>query len=359
MSIQNKITVIIPSLNPDEKLMKVVCGLEEMGFDDIIVVNDGSREENLKNFPSEIEHPCCKILTHTVNRGKGAALKTAFTYFLENRKDRIGVVTVDGDNQHKPADVLACAEAMEETGDLVLGVRDFSLPHVPKRSRFGNRTTSLVFRLCCGMKISDTQTGLRAFPAKILDDMCEVEGDRFEYETNMLLSLSKYGIKISEVKIETVYIEENQTSHFRPVRDSMRVYSQILHFLASSLISFTVDNSIFAIGLAFLGKENRLLCFVLARAFSSALNFILNKKTVFKNTDKVIFTLLKYYALAVPILLISEIGVGFVVANFGGDYFGTAGVVFTTAVKIVIEFILFILSYRIQRQWVFSEKKKK
>ncbi len=359
MNIQNKVTIIIPSLNPDEKLMKVVCGLEEMGFDDIIVVNDGSREENLQNFPSETDHPSCKILTHSVNRGKGAALKTAFTYFLENRKDRIGVVTVDGDNQHKPADVLACAEAMESTGNLVLGVRDFSLPHVPKRSRFGNRTTSLVFRLCCGMKISDTQTGLRAFPLEILEDMCEVEGERFEYETNMLLSLSKYGIKISEVKIETVYIEENQTSHFRPVRDSMRVYSQILKFVASSLIAFAVDNSIFAIGLSILGKPNRLLCFIVARAFSSVLNFILNKKTVFKNTDNVVVTLLKYYALAIPILLISEIGVGFAVANFGEELLGAAGVMFTTAVKIVIEFVLFILSYRIQRQWVFSQKKKK
>lgn len=359
MNVQQKVTVIVPSLDPDEKLMKVICGLEAEGFDDIIVVNDGSRPERLGNFPNTDEHPSCTVLTHPVNRGKGAALKTAFTYFLENRCDRLGVITVDGDNQHLPSDVLSCAERMEETRDLILGVRDFSLPHVPKRSRYGNRITSFVFRLCCGMKISDTQTGLRAFPKEILPAMCEISGDRFEYETNMLLALHEYGIKITEQPIETVYIEENQTSHFRPVRDSIRVYSLILKFLASSVISAVIDNLVFFFALLLLGKDLRLACFIIARAVSSVTNFVINKKTVFKNSDSIAKTLLKYYALAVPMLLISEIGVGLIVESFGRDLLGVGASAFTTAVKIVVELILFMLSFRIQREWVFSSKKKK
>ncbi len=359
MNAQKRITVIVPSLNPDEKLLKVVKGLEELGFDDIIVVNDGSRKENLSNFPNTDEHPSCTVLTHPQNRGKGAALKTAFEYFLKNKGGREGVVTVDGDNQHLPSDVLACCEKMLETGDLVLGVRDFSLPHVPKRSRFGNRTTSLVFRLACGMKISDTQTGLRAFPRGILSDMCEIEGDRFEYETNMLLGLRERGIKLSEQKIETVYIEENQTSHFRPIRDSIRVYSLILKFLLSSVIASVLDNVIFFLCHLFLGEGMMLLCYIIARTISSVINFIINKKTVFKNSDSIQITLLKYYALAVPMLLISNFGVNFIVESIGGTLVGISASAVTTVVKILVEFILFLLSFRIQREWVFSSKKKK
>lgn len=358
MNAEKRVTVIIPSLNPDEKLMKVVEGLERLGFDDIIVVNDGSREENLCNFPDVNDHPTCTVLTHPQNRGKGAALKTAFDYFLKNKAGREGVVTVDGDNQHLPCDVLACCEKMLETGTLVLGVRDFSLPHVPKRSRFGNKTTSLVFRLACGMKISDTQTGLRAFPANILEDMCEIEGDRFEYETNMLLGLRERGIKLSEQKIETVYIEENQTSHFRPIRDSIRVYSLILKFILSSVIAALVDNGIFFVSHLLLGESRMLLCFVIARAVSSVTNFIMNKKTVFKNSDSIPKTLLKYYVLAIPMLLISKFGVEYIVNCFDGALSGVSASAVTTAIKVAVEFILFLLSFRIQREWVFSSKKK-
>ena len=182
MSAANRITVVLPSLNPDEKLRLVVEGLTRVGFDDIIIVNDGSDEAHLPNFPSPEEFPNIEILTHEVNRGKGAALKTAFAHFLRTREGRVGVITVDGDNQHHPEDVLACAEVLcAIPRNVILGVRDFSGPDVPARSRSGNRITSFVFRAFCGMKISDTQTGLRAIPAEHLPQMLEVEGDRFEY----------------------------------------------------------------------------------------------------------------------------------------------------------------------------------
>ncbi len=356
MDIFNKVTVIVPSLDPDEKLIKVVTGLEEIGFNDIIVVNDGSRKERLSNFPDPDVHTSCTVLTHEVNKGKGAALKTAFKYFMENRPDRLGVITVDGDNQHKPKDVLSCAEKMLETDNLVLGVRDFSLPHVPKRSRYGNRITSGVFRLCCGMKISDTQTGLRAFPASTLEAMCEISGDRFEYETNMLLALSSYGIKLSEVPIETVYIEENQTSHFRPVRDSLRVYSLILKFIASSTAAALIDHLVFFILNLIFNRfpipYSLIISMAAARCISSVTNFILNKKTVFKNSGNTFKTIVKYYILAVPMLLISCVGIKYMTSLLG-----ITSAFLTTLIKIVIEGILFILSFRIQREWVFTSKK--
>ena len=161
----SKISVVLPSLDPDEKLIRVVDGLLEYGFTDIILVNDGSKAENLHYFTDlAAQHPQITLLHHEVNKGKGAALKNAFRYFLENRPEGIGVVTVDGDNQHHPDDTRACALHMMETGRLTLGCRDFNQADVPARSSFGNKTTSMIFKIFVGMTISDTQTGLRAIP---------------------------------------------------------------------------------------------------------------------------------------------------------------------------------------------------
>ena len=107
-----KVSVIIPSLNPDNKLVAVVDALLEEGFKDIIIVNDGSDEEHMAPFNEVAAHSECTILTHEVNKGKGRGLKTAFEFCLENRKDIDGVVTVDGDNQHRAKDIKKCSETM-------------------------------------------------------------------------------------------------------------------------------------------------------------------------------------------------------------------------------------------------------
>ena len=101
-----------------------------------------------------------------------------------------------------------------------------------------------------------------------------------------------------------------------------------------------------------------LLCYVIARAISSITNFVMNKKTVFKNSDSIPKTLLKYYALAIPMLLISNFGVKLIVDSIGGALSGVSASALTTVIKIAVEFILFLLSFRIQREWVFSSKKK-
>ena len=96
----SEVSVVLPSLDPDEKLNAVIDGLLQYGFTDIILVNDGSKPENLHYFTeAAAAHPEIHLLTHEVNRGKGAALKNAFRWFLENRPEGAGVVTVDGDNQ--------------------------------------------------------------------------------------------------------------------------------------------------------------------------------------------------------------------------------------------------------------------
>ncbi len=352
----SKVSVVLPSLDPDEKLIAVVDGLLEYGFSDIILINDGSKPENLHYFTDlAAAHPEIHLLHHPVNRGKGAALKTAFAWFLENRPEGLGVVTVDGDNQHHPADTLACTEKMLETKHLVLGCRDFSLPHVPPRSKAGNTITCNVFKIFVGMTISDTQTGLRALPAAILKTMLEIKGDRFEYETNMLLALKEYSIPWQEVKIRTVYIEENKSSHFRAVRDSWRIYKLILaHFFrytGSAIVSAIVDEGLFQILTPLAGD---ILATLGARAVSSLLNFFMNRSLVFRSKGSLGKSLAKYYALAIPIAL-AQAGL-----TWGLKRLLPENLVFLRSVThLVVMIALYFVTFFVQQRWVFANKKKK
>lgn len=354
-------SVIIPSYNPDEKLLSVVEGLEALGVSDIIVVNDGSKKECLKYFEEVKVHESVTLLSHEKNMGKGAALKTAFRYFLDNRKEMAGCVTADGDAQHRPEDIVACAmEISPENPKIILGVRDFSLPHVPKRSRRGNRITSFVFRIFVGMKLSDTQTGLRAFPISYIKEMCDVKGDRYEYETNMLLEMKRLHIPFSEKVIETVYIEENKTSHFHPVRDSWRIYKLILaHFfkytisaLISLLIETIIQSGIFHLikGLKW-GYLTEILSFGPARIVSSIANYYLNKNFVFKDKSKGKATLIKYYILWI-IQAIVTYGLDWIIIY---KLFDTKSTVLYTIITLVIKAVIAIVSFRIQKDWVFAE----
>lgn len=352
------VSIILPSLNPDEKLMCVVKGLVNKGFDDIILVNDGSDSEHISPFEEAASYPQCTVLTHDVNKGKGRALKTAFEYFLKNREGKLGVITVDGDNQHTPEDIYRCYEEMSKKPEnIVLGVRDFSQSDVPKKSRYGNRITSFVFKVAVGIKISDTQTGLRAIPAKYLELMTGISGERFEYETNMLLAMKTELIPFSEVKIKTVYIEENKTSHFNPVKDSFRIYSLILKFLFSSLFSTLVDITLYTVFNAWLFASlpvqiGTALSVFIARAFSSVCNFGLNHAKVFKSKQSFKKTILKYYALCIPIMIASySILLGLKVLLKPNKFFDT--VLFA-----IVNTVLYFVSFKVQREWVFKNNQQ-
>ena len=367
------ITVVLPSYKPDEKLLSTVEELEAAGFDDIIVVDDGGGEEYRKYFDMLREKNTCTVLTHTENRGKGAALKTAFRWYAENRTTS-GVVTADGDGQHRPEDVKAVSEEMLRTGNTVLGVRDFSQDNVPARSRFGNRATSLVFRLIVGIKVSDTQTGLRAIPAALIPAMTEVSGDRYEYETNVLLTMRRQRLPFTEVKIKTVYLEENKSSHFRAFRDSAKIYglifkyiltSSFIKFMGSSMVCYALDWLLFT-GLHYwlsgVFGENSMadtaISTVSARIISSMLNFFINRHIFNKGGGKLGWTMVKYYILAACILFVSTVSLHYVSLGLSSfdwisNTFGEKWL--QPLIKLPIDFVLYLVSYNIQRKFVFKK----
>ncbi len=352
------VIAIVPSLNPDEKLELTVRGLLDAGFDNVLLVDDGSDDAHRAPFDTLETLPQVTVLRHECNAGKGRAMKTAFAYVLEHHPRVTGVVTVDGDGQHAAEDVRRLADAMEDKPCIWLGVRDFNAPQVPSRSRFGNKASCLTMRLLCGLKVSDTQTGLRAFPTESLPWLLEVPGDRYEFETNMLLEMQQRRTPFDELTIHTIYIEENATSHFRPLADGWRIYRRMLaHFLrftASGLVSFAVDALLF-----WLLAENLLLDLpwkwpivlgtVVARVLSSLLNYTLNHKVVFRSRANPGRTLLRYYILCVCQMLASAV----LVAAF--SFLLPKGFA-VTLLKVLVDLVLFFVSFRIQQRYVFGSK---
>lgn len=222
---RERLAIVLPSLDPDYKFNAVVKGLVEDGFQHIVIVDDGSNAQHQEPFRLAEAYSVCRVLHHGVNKGKGRALKTAFRCVLDELPEVEGVVTIDGDGQHLLEDIVKCGERMLELGDeVVLGCRDFDQPGVPPRSVAGNKSTSRLFRLFYGIRLSDTQTGLRAIPRQYLGRMIAMEGERFEYETNMLLMMKRQGIRFVEQPIATVYDPEDYSSHYNAVKDSWKIF---------------------------------------------------------------------------------------------------------------------------------------
>lgn len=364
---QNEIAIVIPALNPDERMVALVSDLKEHGFENIIIVDDGSEIKNRDYFKTCKEEYNCRIIRHVINFGKGMALKSAFNHILDNRPDIMGTVTVDCDGQHVTEDIITCAKLVHEHPDhLILGCRQFDDKAIPLRSRFGNKFTKHFIRLLCGINVSDTQTGLRGMSRTLISEyFAQTKGERFEYEMNMLICARENHIPITEFPIQTIYLENNESSHFNPFVDSIRIYKVFIKFMLSSFSSFIIDIALFYILGAILrpivGDKAEvsfwyfdislliLLRNVLSRLGSSLYNFTINKKQVFHNESKDIWILIKYYILCICQLTLSTL----LVTN------ALTFIPSSTIRKCIIDTILFMVSFQIQREWVFSSKTKK
>lgn len=350
--------ILIPSLEPDERLPQYIRQLSENGFGHIIVVDDGSSEAYQTIFREVEKVDRAVVLHHGVNRGKGVALKTGYQYILEHLPEVGGIITADADGQHTVPDCICLAEELQKgKRALYLGSRDFSLENIPPKSRIGNRATSLVFKALYGQYLPDTQTGLRGFRKEELPFMIGVEGERFEYEMKVLIACSRARIPMIPITIETIYENENAGTHFHPIRDSWRIYRVILgsffRFMASSLICVALDQGIFnLLNLIVFANGDRkkasiiLLCTFIARAVSATVNFLLNRNLVFRQKGNAGKAFLRYILLSACIMLLSA----------GGTWLlGRTGMSSTVA-KLITDTLLYFVSYRFQQQWVFKEE---
>ncbi len=224
----SEIAVIIPAWQPDQRLVELLEELRASGITHLVVVNDGSSPRVDSVFRAVAAVEGVTLCRHEHNLGKGRALKTAFRHVLATMPNVKAVVTADADGQHLPADILRVAWQLARTPDrAALGVRGFT-GNVPFRSRWGNALTGQVFALVTGYPVSDTQTGLRGLPLRMLPELLRLPGERYEYEMVMLAHLCQADENAPvEVPIATVYLEGNRSSHFDPLRDPLRVYGAL------------------------------------------------------------------------------------------------------------------------------------
>lgn len=351
---RSPVCLIIPALEPSDELVSTIEGLAPQWAGPMVIVNDGSTSEHAAAVFERIGALGCTVLVHSQNRGKGAALKTAFAWCREHTpKGYVGAVTADADGQHLVQDILAVADALREhPGDLVLGCRDFSSEDVPARSRFGNRFMSQTMKLLFGMRLSDTQTGLRGIPLDFMHRLEGVAGDDYSFETNMLIETRNTGTGIVEVPISTVYTDNNASSHFNPVLDSLRVAAIFVKYALSSLASSLVDLGVFALlSPAFaalgLGELTIAAATVAARVISGAVNFFFNSRLVFGRGDGVSrreavrFTVLWVACMCTSAALVTGLS-------------ALLPMVSPLIVKVVVDVSLFFANYRIQEAWVFT-----
>lgn len=216
------LVALIPVYEPGPQLPPLVSALSRR-FSRVVVVNDGSTR-GLVHF--EVIRPLVEtILSHPINRGKGAAIKTALAYL----GDSADIVTVDADGQHAIEDVVRVADALKEhRSGLILGVRDLRLGRVPFRSWWGNAWMALILRVLTGRRFADTQTGLRAIPASLVPTIQKLPGNRYDLELMMLAGTRRFKWTIYEVPINTIYTPGNATSHFSPIRDSLRNFRTLI-----------------------------------------------------------------------------------------------------------------------------------
>ena len=350
---------IIPAYEPLPSLPELIREVLKIKLlKGVIVVDDGSVKEGTDVTFAEIEKiDGCQLLRHPKNKGKGASMKTAFKYLLEKGEDIIGAVTIDADGQHLPVDIEKVLVAfLDHREDYVLGVRDFSTLEVkiPWRSRFGNNLTEKVFKFFTGTPLKDTQTGLRVYPRDFMKEALNIKPDRYEFELEALLRYYRCGMGvIRQVPITTVYEENNPSSHFNPIKDSIRIYAIFFKFIGASVISSIIDFIIFSIMILCLGPDRIILgctsilwSLLTARIISCSVNFILDKEAVFGSKGHWLRQSLLFFLLAVFLFTASYFGIR------GLKHFGIHPIL----AKILVEGTLFFLSFAFQNSVIFRSK---
>lgn len=223
--------ILIPAYEPDDHLINLVKKLSKENVD-IVIVDDGSGMNYTQIFEKCKEY--AKVISYDINEGKGYALKTGLKYIKDNYQDSYIVVTMDCDGQHTIKDAKKLIKEVSENGEILTLGKRIRSGKIPLRSRIGNSITRCIYKVTTGLDVYDTQTGLRAFSNKLIDYMIDIDGNRYEYEMNVLLKCAKDKIKIKEIVIDTIYIDNNSASHFNGLKDSYRIYKNIIKFLITS-----------------------------------------------------------------------------------------------------------------------------
>lgn len=341
--------LLIPIYEPSEKTNQFLVALTKNVSNHLVIVDDGSGPAYQEQFQTfQALSPKITVLHYQTNQGKGFALKYGISFIQRNFSESGGIVTADGDGQHSVADIKKILEYTSTMphNSLLLGVRDFDKKTTPAKSYWGNHLTSIFFFLASGIRLADTQTGLRGFKKESYDKLLSIPGNRFEYEMNVLLALQQNDLQLEKIPIQTIYEENNAHSHFRPLQDSLRIYFPLIGFLLSSILSSVVDVGSFLVLAVLLGKTAAMLlaATIAARIISGIFNYAMNRKFVFKEKTTPHTSIWKYTILFTIQLTLSWLGVTLL----------SKVITSLIVVKMMVDICLFFFSFFIQKRYVFA-----
>ena len=339
----SKIIFLIPSYQPTVVSCELLEELRKTDPAPIVVVDDGSGPTYRELFQRAGRVPGTTVLTNAINLGKGAALKHGMNHVLVNHPDCAGVVTADADGQHAVSDILKIAnELRAHPAEAIFGSRDFKRD-VPLRSKIGNTISRYVYRFLIGLNLSDTQTGLRGIPHRLMELSLGIRSNRYEFETEQIIAAKTASFKFKEVPIQTVYIDDNSGSHFNPILDSFRIYFVLLRYALSSIATALTDLLLFYIltanGMSILSAN------MSARAFALWIQFMLLKKYVFKSKAG-----LSIFAAYVAYVFFSGYVSSVMQAQFAGHLLNSP-----LLAKVVVELVIWIVNFMFLRDIIFRK----
>lgn len=208
--------VVIPALNAEPTIGAIVTAARRE-LERVIVVDDGSTDDTT----GAARAAGAAVLRHELNRGKGAALKTGFARALADGCD--GVITLDADGQHLPAEIPKFMRERRSGGaDLIIGGRAHLFSGMMPRRRNANRFSAWGISLCAGVEVTDSQSGFRLYSASLIRDI-PLRADGFDLESEAIVRAGRAGLRIVTIPIDLGFVDGISTSHYRPVKDTLRI----------------------------------------------------------------------------------------------------------------------------------------
>ncbi|UYO38425.1 bifunctional glycosyltransferase family 2/GtrA family protein [Rhodopseudomonas palustris] len=339
------VIILIPAYKPTKQLPGFVRSLTSQVDCPVVVVDDGCGLEYRDLFAELAAIDRIQVIRNAANLGKGAALKNGLNYILVNHPNCVGVVTADADGQHAISDIAAvCQKLHDNPNALIMGCRTFG-SSTPLRSRFGNAVSRVLYRYLLGVKLSDTQTGLRGLPRKLALASLNIRSNRYEFESEQLTLPSSLAVPIQEIPIQTIYEDNNASSHFDPLMDSARIYFVVLRYGAASIVTALIDLMVFlslvSISIdiipANLGSRAVALCF----------QFLMLRSVVFKTGGG----LLKFG------LFVGYVAFTGLVSGVLQEALTEFAKVPVVASKVLIDTTIFIFNFLFLRDIMFASKK--
>ena len=342
--------VIIPIYYENKNTIHLCNELQALGAEYIVVVNDGLNPDS--EYFNELTSIGCHLVHLKKNFGKGASLKAGIRYAHDNLYNITGYITCDADGQHTAKDVMKVSRMLDlRNGSLVLGKRDYKKSKMPLNIRIGNRLSSAYFKIITGKTCSDTQTGLRGIPAFLYDTVIKTKGERFDFEMNFLTKCADMRVPFYFVNIIADYSIATK-SNFRLVKDTYLIYRTPLRFATASIGCTAIDLILFTVFAYILPSHmffNIILATLMARVVSGGINFLINRKVIFGNTNDAAKQVGRFCILFLCIMCASSLIVSAL-------WFLPVPVTLT---KAIVDLLLWTVNYKLQRVWVFKDSGNK